>query len=291
MPSVEHEAAVEILHRNPELAAILLASVGVAVPVGATAVIADSNLSARKPVALAAEAVIVLTVPAGKLAVVIEVQKYPPKNQKRRAWPAYVTIAGVEHDCDAILVVIALRPDTARASRRLIRTGHPGFSLRPIVIGPGNTPRPDGPGAHQAAAELAVLGVLTGALDLSDPQARQAALGALARTDPERRADYTRVIHGTASGATRQALEELMKTVFTKENFPDDFVDGLLDQGRAEGEARGEAQMLLRILAGRGFTVPDHVRDRVVSCTDTAQLEAWGDLAGTATSLKQIFGD
>jgi hypothetical protein len=71
----------------------------------------------------------------------------------------------------------------------------------------------------------------------------------------------------------------------------DEFVDGLLDQGRAEGEARGEAHMLLRVLAARGFTVPGHIRERVTSCTDTAQLEAWGELAATATSVNEVFGD
>ena len=160
------------------------------------------------------------------------------------------------------------------------------------MIGPGSTPRPGGP----AAAELAVLGVLTGALDLNDPQARLAALRALARADPGRRAAYTRVIRGTASDAARQALEELMTTLF---GFRDEFVDGLLDQGRAEGEARGEARgqargearMLLRVLEARGFTVPGHIRERVTSCTDTAQLEAWGELAATATSVNEVFGD
>jgi hypothetical protein len=83
--------------------------------------------------------------------------------------------------------------------------------------------------------------------------------------------------------------------------FKDEFVDGLLDQGRAEDEARGraegeargraegEASMLLRVLLARGFEVPNDVRQRVQSCTDIAQLEAWGDRAVTATSLHDIF--
>jgi hypothetical protein len=94
------------------------------------------------------------------------------------------------------------------------------------------------------------------------------------------RETYTRLIRVTASEAVRQALEELMATV-----FKDEFVDKLLDRGRAEGEA----EMLLRILTARGFAVPDGIRERVLSCTDTAQLEAWGDLAGTAEHLEEIF--
>jgi hypothetical protein len=50
------------------------------------------------------------------------------------------------------------------------------------------------------------------------------------------------------------------------------------------------AGMLLRFLAARGFTVPDDIQERVRSCQDTGQLEAWGDLAAAAESLEAIFG-
>jgi hypothetical protein len=207
-----------------------------------------------------------------------------PWSQTRQArrsggWLAYVAVAQVEHECDAVLIVIALRPGTARASARSISTGHPGFVLRPIVIGPDNTPAPEGPDAP----ELTVLAVLTGALDLGDPAAQLLALQRIARVDAEHRQTYTRLIRVTASDAVRQALEELMTTVFPR----DDFIDGLLDQGRAEGEAK----MLLRILAARGFVVPDDVRERVTGCTDLTQLESWGERAVTATSVTEIFGE
>ena len=43
------------------------------------------------------------------------------------------------------------------------------------------------------------------------------------------------------------------------------------------------------VLAVRGFTVPDDIRQRVQSCADLAQLEAWGDRAVTAESIDEIF--
>jgi hypothetical protein len=189
-------------------------------------------------------------------------------------------------------VVIALRERTARASGRPIATGHPGFVLTPIVIGPDTTPTPDGLGGWQVSAELAVLAVLTGALDLGDAATRRLVLRAIARLDAERREIYTRLIRATAPAAVRRALEELMATVFR-----DEFIDGLLDQGRAEGEARGEergraqgeAAMVLRVLTARGFTVTDDIRRRVQACTDLEQIEAWGDRAATAKSLDEIF--
>jgi hypothetical protein len=287
MPGIEHEAAVELLRRNPELTAALLVGTDVAVPAGAVAVVADSNLSLPEPTELRADLVTLHRAMTGKLAVVTEVQKDPPDKKKRRAWPAYVAVARVEHECDAALVVIGLRADTARASAKPIPTGHPGFVLRPIVIGPDSTPVAEGP--H--AAELTVLAVLTGAIDLGDPAAQLLALRRIAQVDAERRQTYTRLIRLTASQAVRLALEELMTTVFPR----DDFIDGLLDQGRAEGEARGEARgeakMLLRVLAARGFVVTDDVRERVVGCTDTGRLETWADRAVTVSSITEVFSD
>jgi len=83
--------------------------------------------------------------------------------------------------------------------------------------------------------------------------------------------------------------------------FKDTFVDRLLAEGeakgkaegeargKAEGEAQGEARMILRVLAARGLNVPAEIRQRVLSCADTRQLEAWGDRAATAASLDEVF--
>jgi hypothetical protein len=47
--------------------------------------------------------------------------------------------------------------------------------------------------------------------------------------------------------------------------------------------------MLLHILRARGFSVTGNVRERVASCTDTAQLKAWGERAVTARTLDEVF--
>jgi hypothetical protein len=78
MPGLEHEAAVELLRRNPELTAALLPSAGVRVPAAAVAVVADSNLSLPEPTELRADLVTLHPGADGKLAVVTEVQKDPP---------------------------------------------------------------------------------------------------------------------------------------------------------------------------------------------------------------------
>ena len=202
-----------------------------------------------------------------------------------RSWPAYVCNARAEHDCDAILLVLALSKRAARESAGLIRTGHPGFDLAPLVRGPGTLPHPGHP---LYGPQLTVLNILTGDLDLSNHAVRMFALLAIAEAPVELRESYTRIIRAVASESARAALEELMMT-----HLKDPFIDGLLDQGRAEGVAKGvakgEAQILLRIMTARGLDIPEHLRVRVAECTDTASLEAWADRAATATSLADIF--
>jgi hypothetical protein len=75
MPSIEHEAAVQILHADPQLAAILLGSCGVPLPSGAIPVTADSNLSDRDPTDLRSDNVLIFEGIGGKVAVIAEVQK------------------------------------------------------------------------------------------------------------------------------------------------------------------------------------------------------------------------
>jgi len=63
----------------------------------------------------------------------------------------------------------------------------------------------------------------------------------------------------------------------------DTFLDGL--------EARGEARLLLQILAARGIAITTNIHDRIISCTDTAQLETWGVRAATSNSVDEVFTD
>ena len=40
----------------------------------------------------------------------------------------------------------------------------------------------------------------------------------------------------------------------------------------------------------RGLTVPDSVRDRVLACTDVAQLTAWAERAVHVSDAAALFG-
>jgi flagellar biosynthesis/type III secretory pathway protein FliH len=88
--------------------------------------------------------------------------------------------------------------------------------------------------------------------------------------------------------------------------YKDDFIDRWLAEGEAKGKAEGEAKgkaegeakgkaegeahMILRVLSARGLQVPADIRERVLACADTSQLETWGDRAATAATIDDVFG-
>ena len=47
--------------------------------------------------------------------------------------------------------------------------------------------------------------------------------------------------------------------------------------------------MLLRLLDKRGLVLTDPLRERVLACTDEAQLQEWFDRALTAGQVDEIF--
>jgi hypothetical protein len=300
MPTVLHEAPMELLRRSPQLAAVLLRDLGITVPPHANAAMASSDLTAILPAELRADAVIIFSAASRpKLAVVIEVQRRYDKG-KTYTWPAYLTQVRAARHCPAILLVICPSPATATLYRTPITTGHPGFDLIPLVIDAATLRAPDTLDAAAAAPELTVLAVLTGALNLDRDDTRRLVLDTLATLDDTRLATYTVFIRAAASPQARKALEDLMTT-----RYKDDFVDRLLAEGEAKGKAEGEAKgkaegeakgkaegealIVLRILAARGLEVPTDIRQRVLSCADTSQLETWADRAVTAATLDDVF--
>lgn len=262
---------------------MLLGRLGVRLPSEAAPVITDSNLSSRDPdfmKTLLADNVFVFHGPRKKVAVIAEVQTARPGRPRSLAWPAYLANARAILGCDAVLCVFGLSADAVLGSLRTITTGHPGFTLSPLVTGHRMMP---GPGGVAFGPELAVLNVLTGDLDLTTHDGRMLALVSIAPAAPDRRERYTRFIRAVIPRSARDALEELLKTV-----IKDEFLDGILAQGEAAGLVKGEARMLLRYLATR-FELPSAVRERVTSCADTAQLEEWLDRAVSAAGLEEIF--
>jgi hypothetical protein len=244
-------------------------------------------MSAVVPVQYLADMVVLISDTATNkpvLAVIIEPQLRDSET-KRFSWPVYLTTARQLSKCPAAVLVV-LCPDPAEAAkcRQLIRTGHPGFDLAPIVIDAAVAPGRDGGGPF-----LTVFAASMGGIDMATEQGARMVLDAMASIEVSD-ADRLRVaaiILRLASDAARQTLEAIMQT----SGYEKTFVERIHDQGEAKGEVKGKAEALLRLLDKRGLALSDEQRKKVGDCTDTAQLDVWFDRAVTASSAAEVFAE
>jgi hypothetical protein len=283
MPKVRHEAVVEVLRTEPGLLALLLQELGVTLPPDAILQTVDSNLSSRDPdllKTLIADNVFLFKGPEKTIAVVFEVQSLGPRRDRKLAWPAYLATARAVYKCDTVLCVIGLSAEAVTGSRRLIRTGHPGFDLAPKVTGYGLLPAP---GGGPFGPALTVIKVMTKELDLTTHDARMFTLISIASAPDHTRERYTRFIRAAAPVPVRRELTKLMAIV-----IKDKFMDGLLAQGEAKGKAIEAASLLLQLLGSR-FDVPVERREQVEACGDADRIEKWFGRALSATTLDQVF--
>jgi hypothetical protein len=134
--SFQHEFLVDLFRERPRLALELLQACAGIVLEGAMVELRSIDLSQVVPTAYRSDAFTVVRDREGRAVavVVVEVQLRTDED-KRRSWPVYVAAARASFGCPAMLLVLAPGPAVARWASQPIELGHPGFALRPIVIG------------------------------------------------------------------------------------------------------------------------------------------------------------
>ena len=299
-----HEGPLDLVRQHPEIAVDLVrGAAGIPLPEQVAASLAPTDMSAVVPVQYLADMVVLISDAATNrpvLAVIIEPQLRDSET-KRYSWPVYVTTARQLSKCPAAILVV-LCPDPAEAAkcRQLIRTGHPGFDLAPIVIDAADTP-----GRDHAGPFLTVFAASMGGIDMATEHGARMVLDAMASIEVSD-ADRLRVaaiIMRLASDAARQTLEAIMQT----SEYEKTFVERIHDQGAAEGEAKGKAEgeakgkaegeakgkteALLKLLDKRGLAMSDEQREQVKDCTQIAQLDLWFDRAITASGTAEVFAE
>lgn len=292
MPSHLHEALIELFRQRPSLAVELLADpLGIPVPVHEEVRLDSTELTDVNPTEYRADAVVTLS-GAGRpvLAVIVEAQLGTDRG-KRRSWPVYVATLHARLRCPVVLLVVCPDPAIARWSGKPIALGHPGFVLTPLVVGPDRVPVVTDPDRASETPELAVLSAMAHGTHPDRDQILHALLSGLATVDHDHANLYTDVVLAALPQAARRHLEDLM-AIGTYE-YQSDFARRYYGQGRAEGEAsgraEGEATALLAFLAAREIEVPGDAHDRIIGCTDLAQLETWIRRAATASSIEDLF--
>jgi hypothetical protein len=211
---------VELVRQHPPLAVDLARLTGaLPLPDGVEATLGSEDLSDVTPPSGDADpepqkytADVVVVVADGEtrqrmLAVIIEPQGRADED-KAVSWPCYVTNARKANKCPAsALIVLCWSVAQADKCRYPLPTGHPGFSLIPLVID-----RRDAPDLDRAAPYLVLCFTILGAVNLDADKGRRQALDAIKsiqasgarRSDTE---DLTRIIMGLASDSSRQRLE------------------------------------------------------------------------------------
>ncbi|AUX27448.1 hypothetical protein SOCEGT47_080380 [Sorangium cellulosum] len=305
MPSMTHEALVELFKNRPTLAAEMLRdALGQPVPTFTEARVESSDLTEIIPSTRRADVIVVLLVGAQQrpaMAIVVEVQLGVDPD-KPYVWPAYVILTRARHRCPTRLLVVTIDPEMVRWCSRPIETGHPGWVLKPLVLGPEGVPVVTDVEQAKAAPEVAVLSAMAHGQGAAAEAIGVAFLTAAAGLDQERRALYADVVLSSLNAAARRMLEAMMKSGY---EFQSEFARGYvakglekgLERGREEGMREGtlkaKAHDVLAVLEARGLEVPAEVRERVLASTDVAELDRWIRRAAVvhhATELLAING-
>lgn len=197
MPSHLHEALIELFRQRPSLAVELLADpLGIPVPDHQDVRLDSNELTDLTPTEYRADAVVTLS-EAGRpvLAIIVEVQlgKDP---SKRRSWPVYLATLHARLGCPVFLLVVCPDPATAAWSAKPILLGHPGFVLRPLVLGPDRVPVVTDPDLAGGSPELAVLSAMAHGTHPDRDQILDALLSALDSVDRDHADLYADVVPG-----------------------------------------------------------------------------------------------
>jgi hypothetical protein len=298
MPTLEHNAIVEMFRENPELAPHFLAILfHVDVPPHTSASVVESALDQLIPVEFRADLVIELRDASGilVLAIILEVQRNEDPD-KKYSWPVYVTVVRAKKRCDTLVLVVA--PDAAVATwaASSIDLGLGLGTIKPLVLGPAVVPEVTDQAEAERETELTILSAVAHGNGPNGLAVLRAALGALGRLDQPHSAAYFQIVYNALREPLRRALEALImeRQTEAKATFPP-FIQQFIDRGKLdglregkldglregkldglrEGKLDGLRDALLRLLARAGITLTDDDRARIQACTDTATLDRW----------------
>jgi hypothetical protein len=288
MPTLEHEAITLLFRNRPTLAGeILRDALNFAIPDYQAARVESGDLAEWTPAEFRADAVVIFESASPVMAVVVEVQR-DRDHGKRWSWPVYLTGLRARMRCPAVLLVICVDSAVATWCAKPIDLGHPGWTLRPLVLGPEVVPVVTDRREAAQAPELALLSAMAHGAAPNGHHVLRAMHSAIDAIDDDRAALYADIALSVLPEVARKKLEEMMALSGTWE-YKSDFARKYFAQGKAEGEAEGEAKAIFAVLSARGIPVPADARERIENCTDLEQLDVWVRRAATVDSIKELF--
>ncbi|MEU5987473.1 hypothetical protein ABZ806_00695 [Spirillospora sp. NPDC047418] len=306
MPSTEHEVPLAMVRSRPTLVPTILRTVFGLDMSGDddSATITSESFADLRPAELRCDATVLLDDPKKPSHGTIVESQLRYDEEKTFSWPAYTALLRHRHKCPVTLLVFCPTPSVARACAQPIDMGHPEWVLKPLTVHPGMLPAVTDPAEARRLPELAVF---TASAYADGPDAHAVLASVAAAIDAPTRDEKTKqaaelyhdYLVSQLSESARKLLEEIVQTAGYE--WQSDFAKSHIAKGEAIGEARGEAigeakgqakgeaKMLLLMLEARGLTIPDAVSERVMSCTDTDQLERWGKRAADIDKAEDLL--
>jgi hypothetical protein len=288
MPSLDHESLILLFRNQPELAAQLLRdALHLELPAYTEARLASSDLTEVVPAEFRADAVVLFIDNQPVLGVIVEVQ-LSHVDQKRFAWPAYVSVLRSRHKCPVELLVLTHDRAVAAWAAKPIQLDLAGGSvLRPRVLGPDAVPVVTDPERAAREPELAVLSAMThgkGDTEIAVAIAL-AASSAFGHLPSDQQLLYLAFIESALGDAARKAFEMHPEA----EKIVEQFISERQQRSFEKGRAAEKAADVLEVLDARGLAVMDDQRERILGCTDLETLARWVRRAATVAATDALF--
>jgi hypothetical protein len=215
--------------------------------------------------------------------VIVEIQLEIDRH-KLLTWPVYVAAARARLRCPVTLLVLAPKRAVARWAERAIETGHPGYTLRPIVIGFRQIPRITDVKRARTSPELAVLS----ALAHPEVKVAQAALGALDGLTEETQKLYWDVVQAGLPALVRQALEaSMLKGYVYQSEFARKYYSQGVEAGLEAGRAAGLRSAIIGMVCARLPRLHDELASRLSGQPETT-LEQIAPELGLARNTAEV---
>jgi hypothetical protein len=291
VPTAEHESPIALAKLDPDLVPWLLTNVfEVKVPDYDHARVHATDVRVMVPATYHADGMLLYCDAADKpqLAAVMEVQRNPD-NGKRRMWKLYVAQLEVEQNVSVVLVVFCPDPTLAAWYRRLLEPDGSSLVLRPLIFTADDVPLMLDVELARANPALAAFSAVCHGDQPEVDEMFPALAEALRSVRPGKDILYHDIVLAGLPPAARLRWKAFMTAILEPHEYLSEEFRNLATEYQARGEARGEARAVLAVLDGRGIPVPAAVRDRILACTDLAQLNVWLHRVGNATTADEVI--
>jgi hypothetical protein len=299
MPSLLHEALLELFRNRPTLAPELLRDVlHVALPAHTEVRIGSADFADVKASVYHAD-LVALLLDGGEVGGIIVELQLSWDDDKPFSWPSYATLLRARLRRPACVLVVTPSEAVARRASEPIDLGS-GNWFTPLVLGPSQIPEITDQALAQKAPELAVLSTMAHGRDADTAKVLRiatAAWRACVGLDRDRSTLYCDLVLAWLSEPVQR---ELLAMDLAKYEFQSEFARRYIAlgkeqgkaegnaEGKAEGKAQGRADLLTRQLTLRFGPLSDDALAQI-SAASIEELDAIGERLLTALSLQEAL--